>query len=431
MVAAVIILSVSAAIWVTTMSATAAAPKVDWRFNVEAQQTPPDTVVAGNLVLAYADASVTALDASNGTMVWRIPQVAGPVRVTADAVVFASADAVHVHDLNTGAERFTRTAKLTGNPPAFAVTADTLFTSERDGGDREVVATSLTTKAKLWHREYGDEVSVAAPVLPDPVRPGIDRSHPAEGIEVAASSPVVYVNTGLREKNNEKTLTLDARNGATKGRPETTLDLDTYALIATGERVTALTSRDGCTSNVSVYDPGTEATTKIVFGADCDAGASAVLVTPGALLGQDAEGRPQVVDPATGAARWTAPEPGIARAFKEPVFAYSPQGREKPLKLVDVTGGEQPWQAEDTEPPSGESTLAGELLISSTGSFPTKESPDESYAETAYNLGIDKLMWHQPGARLVAYTDTHLILALCGTSLDDLGPATLAAVPYA
>ncbi|MEV0647644.1 PQQ-binding-like beta-propeller repeat protein [Phytomonospora sp. NPDC050363] len=426
-VAAVIAMSAAAAIWITTLSATAAEPEIDWRHTLAAQQQPPDAVAAGGFVLVLADRTVTALDEVTGEQRWQIPEVDGPVRVTVDAVVLARGPRITVYDLTTGAERFTYEGELGHNPPVFAVSDDTLYTAERVGKQREVVATSLTDAERLWHRRYAAEVAVAAPVLPDPVDQSIVST---KALRLASSSPVVYVNIGLREDGDEKTVTLDAETGDTRGRPETLMDLDTYPIIAVhGERVATVGKHDGCTTDVTVYDPASGGTETVAFGADCEAGAS-IMATGDVLLGQNVNGFPQVVDSVTGGARWTALEAGTARAFRDPVVAYSPVERDESLMMAEITGAVAPWSAEDTAPPSGKTNIVGDLLLSSTGAFPSEETPDATFATTAYNLGIDKLMWYQPGARLVTVTDEHLILALTSRGFDDLKPATLAAVPF-
>ncbi|GIG67239.1 hypothetical protein Pen01_35340 [Phytomonospora endophytica] len=425
MVAAVIVLSAAAAIWITTLSATAAEPEIDWRHTL-AGPRPPEAVATGTSVVTFADRTVTALDAATGEMRWQVPEAEGPIRVTADAVVFARGPLITVYELSTGAERFTYESELGHNPPFFAVSDDTLYTAERVGREREIVATELATAERRWHRRYAAEVAVATPVLPDPVDQSLGS---AKELRLAASSPVVYANIGLREDGDEKTVALDAENGDTVGRPSTLMDLDVYPIVAVhGGRVATVGAHDGCLTDVIVYDPASHRGETVAFGADCAAAAS-ILVPGDVLLGQNVNGFPQVVDPSTGGVRWTASALGTTRAFRDPVVAYSPATAEEALVMVEITGGAAPWEAEDTAPPPEKTNIVGDLVLSSTGTLPTEAAPKDSVATTAYDLGFDKLMWYQPGARLVAITDTHLILALTSGAFGAQKPATLAAVP--
>lgn len=426
-VAAVIVLSAAAAIWITTLSATAAEPKIDWRVPLAEQQTPPDAAAVGDAVVMLADGDLTVLDAASGAVRWTVPGVEGPVRVTADAVVYASGALIKVHDLAGGQERFSYRAELGHNPPFWTASPTALITVERDGKNREAVATSLITGKRMWHQRFDKELAVSAPVLPDPVRTAMDS---ASGVQVAAPTTVVYVNSGLREAGDEKTFALNIATGDPAKSPGTVFDLDTYSLITVGERVVSVTERSGCATKVELYDPASGAGKTASFGADCDASATTVRVDGGALIGQNVDGRPQVVDVMTGEVRWTADSRGVAQAFREPVVAYSPDGADQPLRLVDVTGGPEPWQARDTTPAAGPATLAGKYLLTSSGSFPTAERPDDSYSTTGYNIDIDKLMWHQPGARLIAVTDKYFVLAVCATDYKELKPAVVVAVPY-
>lgn len=425
MVAAVIVLSAAAAIWITTLSATAAEPEIDWRHTLAGQQ-PPEAVAAGGFVLTFADGTLTALDAPTGEPRWEVAEADGQIRVTTDAVVLARGPRITVYELATGAERFTYEGELGHNPPVFAVSDDTLYTAERVGEEREIVATDLATADRRWHRRYAAEVAVSSPVLPDPVDQSLAS---AKRLRLAAPSPVVYVNIGLREDGDEKTVTLDAENGDTLGRPTVLMDLDVYPLVAVhGERVATVGAHEGCLTDVTVYEPVSRKTETVKFGADCEAGAS--LLAPGdVLLGQNVNGFPQVVDPSSGGVRWTASAQGTTRAFRDPVVAFSPVTEGQPLVMVEITGAESPWSAEDTAPPSGKTNIVGDLVLSSTGAFPTEAAPDDSFATTAYDFGIDKLMWYQAGARLVAVTDTHLILAITSGKFGALKPVTLAAVP--
>ncbi|HEY1177237.1 MAG TPA: PQQ-binding-like beta-propeller repeat protein [Phytomonospora sp.] len=424
-VAAVIVLSAAAAIWITTLSATAAEPEIDWRHSLSGPQ-PPETVAAGAYVVTLADRTLTALDAATGETRWQVAEAEGPVRVTTDAVVLARGPLITVYELTTGAERFTYESELGHNPPFFAVSDDTLYTAERVGKEREIVATDLATAERRWHRRYAAEVAVAAPVLPDPVDQALGS---AKQLRVAASSTVVYVNIGLREDGDEKTVALDATDGDTVGRPSTLMDLDVYPIIAVhGGRVVTVGSHDGCLTDVAVYDPSSHRSETVSFGADCEAAAS-ILVPGDVLLGQNVHGLPQVVDPSTGGVRWTASAAGTARSFRDPVVAYSPADAEEVLALVEITGGAAPWGDEETAPPSGKTNIVGDLVLSSTGALPTESSRDDSFATTAYDQGFDKLMWYQPGARLVAVTDTHLILAITSGAFGEQKPVVLAAVP--
>ncbi|GLZ77417.1 hypothetical protein Afil01_22240 [Actinorhabdospora filicis] len=427
MVAAVIVLSAAAAIWITTLSATAAEPKIDWRVPLAEQQTPPDAAAAGDAVVMLADGDLTVLDAGSGAVRWTVPDVEGPVRVAADSVVYASGALIKVHDLAGGQERFSYRAELGHNPPFWTATPTTLVTVERDGKYREAVATSLTTGKQLWHKRYDKELAVAAPVLPDPVHTAMDAS---PGVQVAAATSAVYLNTGLREAGDEKSLTLDIATGTELDSPGTVFDLDTYSLITVGDRVVSVSERSGCETKVVLYDPLAKSAKTAGFGADCNASATTVRVDGGALIGQNLDGRPEVVDVVTGEPRWTADARGVAQAFREPVLAYSPDGDDQPLKIVDVSGGPEPWQARDTTPAAGPATLAGKYLLTSSGSFPTAERPDDAYATTGYNIDIDKLMWHQPGARLIAVTEKYFVLAVCGTDYKEMKPAVVVAVPY-
>lgn len=426
-VAAVIVLSAAAAIWITTLSATAAEPTVDWRVGLNETVGPPDAVAVGDSVIMLADGDLIVLDAASGAGRWTVPDVAGPVRVTADAVVYASDGLIKVHDLASGQERFNYQAELGHNPPFWTASPTTLVTVERNGKNRLAVATSLTTGKQLWSKPYSKELAVSTPVLPNPVRTAVDA---VSGIQVAAPTPAVYVNVGLRENGDEKTYALDIAHGVDRVGPQSVFDLDTYPLIAVGERVVSVSERRDCATSLTLYDPATGTMGAASFGADCDAAASSVRVEGGALIGQNGDGRPQVVDVASGQPRWTAEGRGVVQAFREPVVAYSPDGNDQPLKLEDVTGGPAPWQAKDTTPAAGPATLAGKYLLTSSGAFPTAESPESSFSTTGYNIEIDKLMWHQEGATIIAVTEKHIVMALCSTNYRDMKPAVVVAVPY-